>query len=151
MLLAPYPCRLPGANDGSLNQCDPNATLTSAIGLKKPGPGKSTARGVIVIDKQGVIRVYEQAGPQKTLDVVLEYIKKEGFTETGAPAAVAAPPADDPVATEEAAKLADPDVKMDEVPLAKTPSKEEQEAADTAAEVGESAAKIDSADGLLKP
>lgn len=104
-----------------------------------------------MIDKQGVIRVHEQAGPQKTLDFVLEYIKTEGSTETGAPAAVAAPPADDPVATEEAAKLADPDVKMDEVPLAKTPSKEEQEAADTAAEVGETAAKIDSADGLLKP
>jgi len=125
--------------------------LTSAIGLKKPGPGKSTARGVIVIDKQGKIRVHEQAGPQKTLDVVLEFIKTEGFTETGAPAAVAAPPADDPVATEEMAKLADPDVKMDEVPLAKTPSKEEQEAGETAAEVGETGAKIDSTEGLLKP
>lgn len=137
-------------------QCDPNATLTSAIGLKKPGPGKSTARGVIVIDKQGKIRVHEQAGPQKTLDAVLEYIKTEGFTETGAPAAVAAPPADDPAATEEAAKLADPklladpDVKMDEAPLISTPSREEQEAAETAAQVGETAAKIDSADGAVK-
>lgn len=110
-----------------------------------------------MIDKQGKIRVYEQAGPQKTLDAVLEYIKTEGFTETGAPAAVAAPPADDPAATEEAAKLADPkllladpDVKMDEVPLVSTPSRAEEEAANTAAEVGETAAKIDSADGLVK-
>jgi len=111
--------------------------------MKKPGPGKSTTRGVVIIDKQGTLRLWEQAGPAKTLEVVLQYIKTEGFTETGGPAAVAAPPADDPVATEEAAKLADPDTKMDEVPLVRTPSRAEQEAADTAAEVGESAAKLD--------
>ncbi|ETI21837.1 hypothetical protein G647_05906 [Cladophialophora carrionii CBS 160.54] len=123
--------------------CDPNATLTSAIGMKKPGPGKSTARGVVIIDRQGVLRLWEQAGPEKTVKAVLEYIKTQGMTETGAPAAVAAPPADNPVASEEAAKLADPDTKMDEVPLVRTPSKAEQEAAETAAEVGESAAKLD--------
>ena len=142
-----------------LIQCDPNATLTAALGLKKPGPGKSTARGVVVIDKQSVVKVHELGGPQKTLDVVLDYIKTSGFTETGAPAAVAAPPADDPVATEEAAKLAqaptaadklDP-YKFDEVPIAKTPSKEEAEAAQTAAEVGDTAAKIDLAVGQMKP
>lgn len=116
--------------------------------MKKPGPGKSTLRGVVIIDKQGVLRLWEQGGPAKTLEVVLEYIKTEGMTETGAPAAVAAPPADDPMATEAAAKLADPDTKMDEVPLVRTPSKAEQEAAETAAEVGESAAKLD---GTPKP
>ncbi|KAJ9498025.1 thioredoxin peroxidase dot5 [Exophiala xenobiotica] len=134
--------------------CDPNATLTSAIGMKKPGPGKSTTRGVVVIDKQGVVRVWEQAGPAKTLDAVLEYVKTQGMTETGAPAAVAAPPAESAVATEEAAKLADPDTKMDEMPLAKTPTPEEQQAASTAAEVGESAAKLDEGatnGGFLKP
>jgi len=111
--------------------------------MKKPGPGKSTTRGVVIIDKQGVLRLWEQAGPEKTLNFVLQYIKNEGMTETGAPAAVAAPPADDPVASEEAAKLADPDTKMDEVPLVRTPSRAEQEAAETAAEVGETAAIID--------
>ncbi|KIV78588.1 hypothetical protein, variant [Exophiala sideris] len=123
--------------------CDPNATLTTAIGMKKPGPGKSTSRGVVVIDKQGVVRVWEQTGPAKTVEAVLEYVKTQGMTETGAPAAVAAPPADDPVATEEAAKLANPDTKMDEVPLISTPSNAEQEAATTAAEVGETAATLD--------
>ncbi|OAP61026.1 hypothetical protein AYL99_06030 [Fonsecaea erecta] len=127
--------------------CDPNNTLTSAIGMKKPGPSKSATRGVVVIDKQGTLRLWEQAGPAKTLEAVLEYIKTQGMTETGAPAAVAAPPAEDPVASEEAAKLADPDTKMDEVPLVRTPSKSEQDAAETAAEVGETAAKIDSAAG----
>lgn len=56
-------------------QCDPNATLTSAIGMKKPGPGKSTTRGVVVIDVDGTVRLWEQAGPQKTLDVVLDFVK----------------------------------------------------------------------------
>ncbi|KIW12992.1 hypothetical protein PV08_08179 [Exophiala spinifera] len=132
--------------------CDPNATLTSAIGMKKPGPGKSTTRGVVVIDKQGVVRVWAQAGPAKTLEVVLDYIKTEGKSETGAPATVAAPPAEDGTATEAATKLADPDTKMDEVPLIKTPTPEEAEAATTAAEVGDVAAKLDEgASGLLKP
>jgi hypothetical protein len=88
--------------------------------MKKPGPGKSTTRGVVVIDKQGTVRVWEQAGPQKTLDAVLEYVKTEGMTATGAPAVVAAPPADDAVASEDAAKLADPYKKMDEVPVSQS-------------------------------
>jgi len=125
--------------------CDPNATLTTAIGMKKPGPGKSTARGVVIIDKQGVIRVCEQAGPAKTLDTVLEYIKTQGTTQTDVPAAGGA------AAPEEPSKLADPDTKMDEYPLVKTPSKDEQDAATTAAEVGVTAAKIDQAVGALDP
>lgn len=112
-----------------------------------------------MIDKQSNVKVHLLGGPQKTLDVVLDYIKTSGFTETGGPAAVAAPPADDPVATEEAAKLAQPasaadkldPYKLDEVPIAKTPSKEEAEAAETAAEVSETAAKIDLALGQVKP
>lgn len=79
--------------------------------------GKSTTRGVVIIDKQGTVRLWEQAGPQKTLDAVLSYIKTDAMTETGAPAAVAAPPADDPRDTEAAAILADPFKKMDEVPV----------------------------------
>lgn len=111
--------------------------------MKKPGPGKSTTRGVVVIDKQGVVRLWEQAGPAKTLEAVLDYIKTRGPTEAAAPPAVPAP--------EATAKLDGPDTVMDEVPLIKTPSKEEQEAAATAAEVGETAAKIDKAVGALDP
>ena len=74
---------------------------------------------MVIIDKQGTVRLWEQAGPQKTHDAVLEYVKAEGMAG-GAPAAVAAPPAEDPVATEEAAKLADPYKKMDEMPVSET-------------------------------
>jgi len=125
--------------------CDPNATLISAIGMKKPGPGKSTARGVVVIDKQGVVRLWEQAGPAKTVDAVLGYINTRGTTESGVLSA------DGAAAPEEKAELANPDDKMDEYPLVKTPSKDEQDAATTAAEVGETAAKIDKAVGALNP
>jgi len=118
--------------------------------MKKPGAGKSATRGVVIIDKQGVVRLWEQAGPQTTLDVVLNYIKNQSKTEAGVPVIVAAPPADDAVTSEEATMLVDPDKKMDEVPLIKTPSREEQEAAETAAEVGETAAKLDAAIAGLK-
>ncbi|RMD42360.1 hypothetical protein DV735_g2763, partial [Chaetothyriales sp. CBS 134920] len=56
--------------------CDPKATLTGAIGMAKGG--KSTTRGVVVIDKQGTVQVWQQAGPQKTLDAVLGYLETAG-------------------------------------------------------------------------
>ncbi|KAJ9650727.1 thioredoxin peroxidase dot5 [Neophaeococcomyces mojaviensis] len=52
--------------------CDVNASLTGVLGMKK-GP-KSTVRGVVVIDGKGVIKVWFQGGPQKTVDVVEEYV-----------------------------------------------------------------------------
>jgi alkyl hydroperoxide reductase subunit AhpC len=58
-------------------QCDPEAKLTSAIGMKKPGPGKGTTRGVVVLGTDGKVKVWEQAGPQRTLDVVLDFVKGE--------------------------------------------------------------------------
>lgn len=58
-------------------QCDPNASLTSAIGMKKPGPGKGTTRGVVVLGTDGSVKVWEQAGPQRTLDAVLEFAKDQ--------------------------------------------------------------------------
>ncbi|ETN45678.1 uncharacterized protein HMPREF1541_09511 [Cyphellophora europaea CBS 101466] len=58
--------------------CDPNASLTTAIGMKKPGAGKGTTRGVVILGVDGGVKLWEQAGPQRTLDVVLEYVKQEG-------------------------------------------------------------------------
>jgi hypothetical protein len=45
--------------------------------MKKPGPGKGTTRGVVVLGTDGKVKVWEQAGPQRTLDVVLDFIKGE--------------------------------------------------------------------------
>lgn len=116
--------------------------------MKKAGTAKSAQRGVVVVDGQGIVRVWEQAGPQKTLDAVLDYIKSAGMTETGGSTGVAPVPPADPAASEEAAKLADPyttdpDTKMEEVPLIREPSREEAEAAQTAAEVADTAQKLD--------
>lgn len=54
--------------------CDPDAVLTGALGLKKPGNAKGTLRGVVVIDAKGVVRVWVQAGPAKTVEVVKEFL-----------------------------------------------------------------------------
>ena len=140
--------------------CDPKGTLIKALGLSKAG--NKIQRASVVIDKTGHVRVHEKGGPQSTLDAVLEYVKSGGVMNLGAPAAVGALPAEDPKATEAAAKLAEPahvglpegegnvkelDMdgveKMDEVPLIKEASKEEKQAADTAAEVAEVAMKVD--------
>ena len=187
---------------------------------------KSTTRGVVIIDKQGTVKVWEQAGPQKTVDAVMAYIQssnptaKEAITgavgggdtkmedapaATDAPAPVAsteaapaadtemtsatnnepmpatssemAPPPENAApaptetavsapadtatesttggavsggfatsAPETAAPLARADTQphTDEIPITKFPSGEEMRSADTAAEVSESAARVDS-------
>jgi hypothetical protein len=139
---------------------------------------KSTTRGVVVIDKGAKVQVWEQAGPQKTVDAVMGYVQKGGSGATSAPPPAPksdttmtdAPPAAAVTSTEPApatttemtpatsgemaptnaaeahhANATDPP-KTNEAPLTKEPSAEEKKAAETAAEVGETAAKIDSAE-----
>jgi len=52
--------------------CDVDAGLTGVLGMKK-GP-KSTVRGVVVVDGQGVVKVWFQGGPQNTVNAVKEYV-----------------------------------------------------------------------------
>ena len=56
--------------------CDPNQTLISAIGMKKPPKG--TTRGVFVVDKSGKVLAAEAGGPQATVDVVKAVVEKLG-------------------------------------------------------------------------
>jgi thioredoxin-dependent peroxiredoxin len=107
--------------------CDPSATLISAIGMKKAP--KSTSRGVFVIDKTGKITAWEQGGPQRTVDVVMAVLPKDG---QGSSAAGTAPATDEPKA----------DGANEVVPQQGTA--EQVKTADTAAEVADSAEKIDS-------
>lgn len=44
---------------------------------------KSTSRGVIVIDKSGKVTALEQGGPQRTVDVVMDVLPKGGPTASG--------------------------------------------------------------------
>jgi hypothetical protein len=46
---------------------------------------KSTTRGVVVIDKAGKVQVWEQAGPQKTVDAVMAYVQSNGTALKSAP------------------------------------------------------------------
>lgn len=50
--------------------------MIKAVGLGKAG-GK-TARGVVVLGKEGVVRAWEQGGPARTVDVVREVVEAMG-------------------------------------------------------------------------
>ena len=52
--------------------CDGTGELVKALGFAKGGKG--TLRGVVVVDKEGVVRAWSQSGPAKTLEVVKEYL-----------------------------------------------------------------------------
>ena len=56
--------------------CDPQQTLISAIGFKKPPKG--TTRGVFVVDKSGKVLAAEAGGPAATVDVVKALVAKMG-------------------------------------------------------------------------
>lgn len=56
--------------------CDPQATLISAIGMKKAPSG--TIRGVFVVDKEGRVLAAEPGGPGATVAVVRKLIGETG-------------------------------------------------------------------------
>jgi thioredoxin-dependent peroxiredoxin len=115
--------------------CDPSAKLIAAIGLKKSPKG--TSRGVIVIDKTGKVMAWEQAGPQRTVDVVMGVLPKDGPSSSTAEAA--------PEATAENG-VAGGQASMNGKAAAEVPeqgTQEQVETANTAAEVADSAEKID--------
>jgi hypothetical protein len=122
---------------------------------------KSTTRGVVVIDKGGKVQVWEQAGPQKTVDAVMAYLQTSGSGTTSVPPP--APKSDTtmadahPTAAATSAETAPANAKeahhsnateppkTNEASVTKEASAEEVKTAETAAEVGETAAKLDSA------
>lgn len=102
--------------------CDPNGTLISAIGLKKAPTG--TTRGVFVIDKAGKVLAAEPGGPAATVEVVRKLVgtseggpvvASESTTETKAPAAngTAVGTEEDVETAETAAEVADTAEKLD--------------------------------------
>ncbi len=108
--------------------CDPSATLISAIGMKKAP--KSTSRGVVVIDKTEKVTALEQGGPQRTVDVVMEVLSKGGPASSGD------------------AKDASTNGQAGAIPVGEASKTTEApapgvKAADTAAEVADSAEQLD--------
>ncbi|KAK4994603.1 thioredoxin peroxidase dot5 [Elasticomyces elasticus] len=97
--------------------CDKSATLISAIGLGKSPSG--TVRGVFVVDKAGKVLAAEPGGPAPTVEVVKKLVESKGGSKEGLEKA------------EKAAKEGEGE------------GDENMEAANTAAEVADTAAKVD--------
>lgn len=118
--------------------CDPNGTLISAIGLRKPPKG--TTRGVFVVDKSGKVLAAEPGGPAPTVEVVKKLVASSG---TSAPAT---DEAFKPAEVEE--KAGEPEV--EEVKSAETngvngtSTVEDVAKANVAADVADTAEKLDS-------
>jgi peroxiredoxin Q/BCP len=115
--------------------CDPSSTLISAIGLKKAPSG--TTRGVFVVDKSGKVLASEPGGPGATVEVVRKLVIGG---ETAAPAPVAEPVA--PVAAEPKVETAVPEANG--VNGTNGATKEDVAQADVAAQVADTAEKLDS-------
>jgi thioredoxin-dependent peroxiredoxin len=98
--------------------CDPNATLIGAIGFKKAP--KSTTRAVFVVEKSGKVLAAEAGSPPGTVEVVKRIVAEMGGD-----------PADKGIEkAEERAEAAEGN------------GAESKLAAETAAEVADSAAKV---------
>jgi peroxiredoxin Q/BCP len=103
--------------------CDPKATLIQAIGLKKSPSG--TQRGVFVVDKAGKVLAAEPGGPAATVEVVKKLVG--GATGTAVEKDVAKPATN---GTNGASEL--------------ETKKEDIAKADVAADVADTAQKLDS-------
>lgn len=141
--------------------CDPSATLISAIGLKKAP--KSTTRGVFVVDKQGKVLAAEAGGPAATVEVVKKLVgggeSSTAVTEvpaaetttdttmTDAPAPVeetkAEEKVDEPKATAQEAAPAPAPAPTVNGETEKVPSAEDKAKAQVAADVADTAQKLD--------
>jgi len=112
--------------------CDPSSTLISAIGLKKAPNG--TTRGVFVVDKSGKVLASEPGSPAGTVDVVKKLV---GSGRTAGSAAVSEPVA--PVVEEPKTEIA-----ANGINGANGATKEDVAQADVAAQVADTAEKLDS-------
>lgn len=101
--------------------CDSNGTLISAIGLKK---ATGTTRGVFVIDKAGKVLAAEPGGPAATVEVVRKLVGTSG---------------DDNVVTNESTS----ETKVPAANGAAVATQDDVEKAETAAEVADTAEKLD--------
>ena len=107
--------------------CDPKATLISAIGMKKAPAG--TTRGVFVVDKFGKVLAAEPGSPAGSVAAVKKLI---GQSDAVAPAPVSEPVAEAPK------------VETNGVNGTNGATKEDIAQADTAAQVADTAEKLDS-------
>ncbi|KAI9787808.1 MAG: hypothetical protein M1816_007456 [Peltula sp. TS41687] len=117
--------------------CDPSASLIGAIGFKKSPKG--TTRGVFVIDKDGKILAAEPGGPAATVEVVKKLVGDDDVVDEKT--AKEAEAAEAEAGETEGAK---DQVEVDRSASTTDEKKKEDEAmADVAADVADTAAKVD--------
>jgi len=125
--------------------CDPKATLISAIGMKKAPSG--TTRGVFVIDKAGKVLAAEPGGPAATFEVVKKLV---GSTEAApAPVAENAGNAAEGEKVLEEAKVEEAQPATNGLNGTSEATKEDIAKAEVAADVADTAEKLDSNEAVL--
>lgn len=126
--------------------CDPSRTLISAIGMKKAP--SSTIRGVFVVDKTGRVLATEPGGPAATVEVVEKLVGGSGISAPVAGEGIKAAEAEGPKVTEEP-KVEAPSATSNGVNG--TEKNEDVAKADVAAEVADTAEKLDSNEAFPAP
>ena len=117
--------------------CDPSATLIAAIGMKKPP--KSTTRGVFVVNKEGKVLAAEPGGPAATVEVVKKLLGEAEVSEDIGNVAEG-----EKVEKEiEEKKMGVQETEQPPVENGQEASKEDEVKADVAAEVADTAEKLD--------
>ena len=118
--------------------CDPSASLIAAIGLKKAPKG--TTRGVFVVDKDGKILASEAGGPAATVDVVKKLVGAAATTSEDVGNAAEGSKVEKEIEEGKA------DAQEAELPApsnGEAEQKEDEQKADVAADVADTAEKID--------
>ena len=122
--------------------CDPSASLIAAIGMKKAPKG--TTRGVFVIDKLGKVLAIEAGGPAATVEVVRKLVTSAGVT-TGEAASEDIGKATEGSNIENEVGLGNSSAEKGELPAENGDVEKQEDAAkaDVAADVADSAEKLD--------
>lgn len=123
--------------------CDPEATLLSAIGMKKSASG--TTRGVFVVSKEGKVLATEAGGPAATVAAVKKLVVEQGTTTEDVEMGNA-PTATESGTTEPTGAEAAPENQAAANEAAAPPaegSAEDVAKADVAGEVADTAEKLD--------
>ena len=122
--------------------CDPSASLIAAIGMKKAPKG--TTRGVFVVDKRGKILASKAGGPAATVDVVRKLVRAPATANEDVGNVAEGSKVEKEIEEGKA------DAQEVEVPAAsngEAEQKEAQQKADVAADVADTAEKLD--EGVL--
>lgn len=118
--------------------CDPSTSLIAAIGMKKAPKG--TTRGVFVVDKEGKVLASEAGGPAATVDVVKKLVGAPANTHEDVGNLAEGSKVEKEIEDGKADAI---DVEVPAASNGEAEQKEDQQKADVAADVADTAEKLD--------